>query len=173
MQRDQPTKNNVSRRLFNQIERHLKLIATRSYLAATITHNLVASPFLIQISSMKRGGLWFALALNERGKMVACAFSEDSRRRAESAVIASLPIREEHVRRTTAATSRKLRELHELYMGRRKADSRSFDLSNVSPFRRKVYLLLSRIPRGRVTSYGAIAKKAASRRYSRAVGTAV
>jgi methylated-DNA-[protein]-cysteine S-methyltransferase len=122
---------------------------------------------------MKREGLWFALALNERGKMIACAFSEDSQKRAESAIIASVPLRERHVRRTTALTSSKLRELHDLYMGRRKTDLRSLDLSNVSPFRRQVYLLLSRIPRGRVTTYGAIAKKITSRRYARAVGTAV
>jgi len=113
------------------------------------------------------------LALNESGKMVACAFSEDSQKRAESAVIGSLSIPEGHVRRNTAAASTKLRELHDLYMGRRKADLRSLDLSNVSPFRRKVYLLLSRIPRGRVTTYGAIAKKIASHRYARAVGTEV
>ena len=128
---------------------------------------------MIQISSLKRGGLWFALALNEDGKMIACSFSEDSRRRAESAVIGSFSLRERHVRRTTAVTSSKLRDLHGLFMGRRKADLRSLDLSNVSPFRRKVYLLLSCIPRGRVTTYGAIAKKVGSRRYARAVGTAV
>ena len=128
---------------------------------------------MIQISSLKRGGLWFALALNENGKMIACSFSEDSKRRAESAVIRSVSLHERHVRRTTSVTSSKLRDLHSLYMGRRKTDLRSLDLSNVSPFRRKVYLLLSRIPRGRVTTYGAIAKKVGSRRYARAVGTAV
>ncbi len=105
--------------------------------------------------------------------MVACSFSENSRRRAESAVIDSVSPRESHVRRTPAATSSKLRELHGLYMGRRKTDLRSLDLSNVSPFRRKVYLLLLRIPLGRVTTYGALAKKVGSRRYARAVGTAV
>ena len=164
--RPSPPRLNVSCRLFNQMERHIKLIATRSYLTTRATHDTVERRLrLIQISSIKRGGLWFALALNERGKMVACAFSEDSQRRAESAVIGSLSVREGHVRRNTAVTSSKLRELHGLYMGRRKADLRSLDLSNVSPFRRKVYLLLSRIPRGRVTTYGAIAKKVASRRY--------
>jgi O-6-methylguanine DNA methyltransferase len=105
--------------------------------------------------------------------MIACSFSEDSRRRAESAVIHSVSLRERHVRRMTSVTSSKLRELHGLYMGLRKVDLRSLDLSNVSPFRRRVYLLLSRIPRGRVTTYGAIAKKVGSRRYARAVGTAV
>jgi O-6-methylguanine DNA methyltransferase len=105
--------------------------------------------------------------------MIACSFSEDNQGRAESAVMRSISPRERSVRRTTAVTSGKLRELYGLYAGRRKADLRSLDLSNVSPFRRKVYLLLSRIPRGRVTTYGAIARKMGSRRYARAVGTAV
>ena len=105
--------------------------------------------------------------------MIACAFSEDGRRRAESAVLGSVSLTERHVRRISNVTTGRLRELYGLYMGQRKADLRSLDLSNVSPFRRKVYLLLSRIPRGRVTTYGAIAKKLGSPRHARAVGTAV
>jgi O-6-methylguanine DNA methyltransferase len=128
---------------------------------------------LIQISSLERGGLWFALALNENGKMIACSFSEDSQKRAKSAVTGSISPRERLVMRTTAATKSRLRELYDLCMGRRTADLRSLDLSNVSPFRRKVYLLLSSIPKGKVTTYGAIAKKLGSRRYARAVGRAV
>jgi methylated-DNA-[protein]-cysteine S-methyltransferase len=53
------------------------------------------------------------------------------------------------------------------------ADLRSLDLSNVSNFRKNVYKLLCRIPRGRVTTYGAIARRLGGKRYSRAVGTAV
>ena len=53
------------------------------------------------------------------------------------------------------------------------ADLRSLDLSNVSSFRRDVYKLLCKIPRGRVTTYGAIARRLGGKRYSRAVGTAV
>lgn len=49
----------------------------------------------------------------------------------------------------------------------------SFDLSGVSGFRRDVYVLLCRIPRGKVTTYGAIARRLGGERYARAVGTAV
>jgi methylated-DNA-[protein]-cysteine S-methyltransferase len=59
-----------------------------------------------------------------------------------------------------------------MYMGRGETDLGSLDLSHVSPFRRKVYLLLCHIPRGRVTTYGAIAEKVGSRRCARAVGLA-
>jgi methylated-DNA-[protein]-cysteine S-methyltransferase len=58
-------------------------------------------------------------------------------------------------------------------MGKGRTELKSLDLSSVSSFRKKVYQVLQEIPRGRVTTYGAIAKKLASRRYSRAVGTAV
>jgi len=47
------------------------------------------------------------------------------------------------------------------------------DMSHLSEFRRKVYNHLRRIPAGKVTTYGAIAKKLGSRRFARAVGSAV
>lgn len=105
--------------------------------------------------------------------MIACSFSEESKRRAETAVLGSVALRDRSVQRGAAVISTKFQELYELYMGGRKADLTSLDLSHVSPFRRKVYLLLHRIPRGRVTTYGTIAKELGSRRYARAVGTAV
>lgn len=128
---------------------------------------------MVQISSRKRGGVWFALALNEKEKMVACSFSEESQTKAEAAVLGSIPQRDGYVHKRAAVISTKFQELYELYMGRGKVKLSSLDLSHVSPFRREVYLQLYRIPRGRVTTYGAIARKLASRRYARAVGTAV
>jgi methylated-DNA-[protein]-cysteine S-methyltransferase len=50
---------------------------------------------------------------------------------------------------------------------------RVVDLSTVSGFRRKVYNQLSKIPLGKVTTYGAIAVKLGGKKYARAVGTAV
>ena len=47
------------------------------------------------------------------------------------------------------------------------------DLSLVSNFRKKVYNLLCKIPTGRITTYGEIAKRLGGKRYARAVGTAV
>jgi methylated-DNA-[protein]-cysteine S-methyltransferase len=58
-------------------------------------------------------------------------------------------------------------------MGKGQVDLDSFDLSHVSPFRKKVYLLLNLIPRGCVTTYGKIAEKIDSDRHARAVGGAV
>jgi len=105
--------------------------------------------------------------------MIACSFSEESQRKAETAILRTAAFYGPPVRRIRSLNIANLRELYELYMGLGKANLSSLDLSHVSSFRRKVYLLLYHIPRGRVTTYGAIAKKLGSRRYARAVGTAV
>lgn len=110
---------------------------------------------------------------DDQGKMVACAFSEDGRASAMKGVINSVPKRWRSTCKPAPADMTKFRELYELYNGQGRLDPHTFDLSHVSPFRRKVYRTLQRIPRGRVTTYGAIAKKVASRRHARAVGAAV
>ena len=125
------------------------------------------------MSSLKRGGVWFALALSEKRRMIACSFSEENQKKAEMAVLASISPRDRPVQKRPSAISTEFQELYDLYMGRRETDPCSIDLSHVSPFRRKVYTLLRRIPRGRVTTYGTIAEKLESRHYTRAVGTAV
>ena len=127
---------------------------------------------MIQISSLERGRVWFALALNEENKMIACSFTEEGRRKAEIAVLESIPPRARYVHINASTIPTEFRELCELYMGRGRVRPSSLDLSLVSPFRRKVYSQLCRIPRGRVTTYGRIAKKLGSGRYARAVGTA-
>jgi methylated-DNA-[protein]-cysteine S-methyltransferase len=129
---------------------------------------------LVGIASVRRGGAWFSVALNEDGKLMACSFSDRSRREAEKAVRHALPsqaLKAENGRRTASWT---FRELYAFYKGEGKmVDSNVLDLSFASNFRRRVYGLLLRIPRGRVTTYGAIAKRLGGKRYARAVGTAV
>jgi O-6-methylguanine DNA methyltransferase len=104
--------------------------------------------------------------------MIACSFTEESRKLAETAILQSISPHERCTRVNPSAISTKFQELRELYEGKGKVKKSSLDLSLISPFRRSVYSQLSRIPRGRVTTYGIIAKKLGSRRYARAVGTA-
>jgi len=127
---------------------------------------------LVQISSQEKDGVWFSLALNEKQQPVACAFSDRSQSDAERSV--KHAIREVgQVTNEYPANSDSFQDLYNVFEGRGEVNMRSLDLSNVSEFRRKVYAVLSQIPRGHVTTYGAIAKKVGSRRYARAVGTAV
>ena len=72
-----------------------------------------------------------------------------------------------------SATRRRLRELYGMFDGKGEVDFNSFDLSGVSNFRKRVYRQLCRIPKGRVTTYGTIARMLGSGKASRAVGTAV
>jgi len=122
---------------------------------------------------VKRGGIWFSVARNHGRKIVACSFSDRSRREAERSVRRALYprfVKTANVRRADPS----FRMLHEFLKGHGKvANPRSLDLSNVSTFRKNVYYLLCKIPRGRVTTYSAIAQELGGKRYSRAVGTAV
>ena len=129
---------------------------------------------MVEIASVRRSGAWFSVAFNEDGKLMASSFSDRSRREAEKAVRNALPSRIPKSRTGHRADSWSFRELSAFYKGKgKKIDSSAFDLSFVSDFRRKVYEVLLRIPRGRVTTYGAIAKRLGGKRYARAVGTAV
>ncbi len=127
----------------------------------------------MQVSSEKRGGFWFALAVNEKEQLMACAVSDRSRSEAERAVTDVVASWDLQVAHGNSRDSRTIQKLYDIFMGRGGVALDLLDLSHVSSFRKKVYHLLRRIPRGRVTTYGAIAKKLSSRRYARAVGTAV
>jgi O-6-methylguanine DNA methyltransferase len=128
---------------------------------------------MIQISSQERDGVWFSLALNERGQSVACAFSDRSQSDAERVVKNAIREGAVHAGNDYPAASKRFQDLYDILEGKGEVKIDSLDLSNVSEFRRKVYSVLSQVPRGHVTTYGAIAKKLGSRRYARAVGTAV
>ena len=105
---------------------------------------------------------------------MACSFSDRNRSEAERAVKRALSSKSSDFENTHRKNTRAFRELYAFYDGYgKRVDSSSFDLSYVSGFRRRVYEELLRIPRGSVTTYGAIAKKLGGKRYARAVGTAV
>ena len=125
---------------------------------------------MIQISSENLSGIWFTAAVNEEGKLVACAFSDRSRQETEKAVRATAHV--DFSNENDSSLNQRLQELYSLFSGKGKIDLKWLDLTHVSEFRKRVYIQLCRIPRGKVTTYGAIARKLGSRTYSRAVGLA-
>jgi O-6-methylguanine DNA methyltransferase len=128
---------------------------------------------LIGVSTAKRNGVWYSVAVNQKGKLLACAFSDRSRREAERGLGNSVPKKMRRWVRHSGG-SHNFRALANFYDGKGRAVSlRSVDLSSVSNFRRSVYQVLCKIPIGKVTTYGAIAKRLGGKRYARAVGTAV
>ena len=129
---------------------------------------------MIYIHSEKRDGVWFAMAVNEKKELVACNFSNESRLKVEKSVQESIP------KELIAKGDLNHPDYHPIvdtvyraYLGDGPRMRKVKFLENVSDFRKKVYAQLNQIPRGQVTTYGAIAKKLGSKRYSRAVGTAV
>ena len=129
---------------------------------------------MLEFFSARRNGAWFSAAINQKGKLVACAFSDRNRREAERAVRNSVAKKTTNPLRRHRAHPQSLRVLSDFYNGKGKRVSmRALDLSSVSHFRRDVYSLLCKIPLGKVTTYGAIAQKLGGKRYARAVGTAV
>jgi len=126
---------------------------------------------MIRIASQQKDSVWFTAAVDETGRLVGCAFSDRSKNAAETSVKESIGRSEsEHVETIEPVIFEKI---YGIYMGEGNGNFNSFDLSNVSEFRRKVYSLLQEIPNGKVTTYGTLAKKLGSIRYARAVGTAV
>ncbi len=128
---------------------------------------------MIHLSSDERNGISFAIAVNERRQLVACSFSDRNREEAMKAVREAIGSSALTIEDGNAANKAIFQGLHDLFQGRSISSMNSVDLPHVSGFRREVYLLLQHIPRGRVTTYGAIARKFGPRGYSRAVGTAV
>lgn len=126
---------------------------------------------MFRIASQQKDGVWFSIALNEKGQLVACAFSDRSKSEAENSVMNSVP--KSQVDNGDSAEPSIFQEIYDVYAGKGNGEFRSVDLSKVSEFRRKVYALLQAIPRGKVATYGALAKKLGGMRYARAVGTAV
>ena len=142
----------------------------RLYVASKLYDEQGLRKIVIQISSENKDGVWFTAAVNERGQLVACAFSDRDKEASERVVKDT--IRVDFSTQNDSLLNRTLQELYGLFLGKGKMHLKELDLSHVSGFRKRVYLQLSRIPRGKVTTYGAIAKVLGSITYSRAVGTA-
>jgi methylated-DNA-[protein]-cysteine S-methyltransferase len=158
-------------RLFNQPERLMKLIVPRRPIFYLHSKAYKArGRHMIRIASDQKDGVWFTVAVNEKDGLVACAFSDSSKREAERSVKRTIP--KSQIENGTVDPGI-FQEIFQLYSGKGKGEFKSLDLSNVSQFRRKVYALLRRIPAGKVSTYGTLAKKLGGMRYARAVGTAV
>ena len=126
---------------------------------------------MIRIASQQKERVWFTAAVNESGQLVACSFSDRSKAAAEDSVKDTVGM--SGIEYSESLEPVVFKKIFEVYEGKGNSNLGSFDLSNVSEFRRKVYSLLQQIPSGKVTTYGALAKKLGSKRYARAVGTAV
>jgi len=124
------------------------------------------------LSTAKRDSIWYATVTDASGALVACGFSHD-KKAAEESTIHSLP---KSLRRDLARSpseSRVIEVLHRIHAGRDIKRPRNIILMTPSKFLREVYETTMRIPKGKVITYGGLAKLVGSKRASRAVGNAM
>lgn len=124
------------------------------------------------LSTAKRSDVWYAAVTDKEGRMVACSFS-DNKKAAEESAIKSLP---RYLRRdltSSPADSHIIDILHQIYSGKDCDRLPSVLLARPSKFLDIVYKGTMRIPKGKVTTYGRLARMAGSKKLARAVGNAM
>jgi methylated-DNA-[protein]-cysteine S-methyltransferase len=124
------------------------------------------------LGSARRGNVWYATVTSIEEELVACSFS-DNKKAAEQSAIHSLPndLRRDLVR--SPGKSKIIGMLHRIYTGKGINRRPSIALMPPSQFLRRVYKATMKIPRGKVITYGDLAKLVNSRRAARAVGNAM
>jgi len=122
----------------------------------------------ISLAVRAHRGTWFGLLCNEQGGLLASSFSE------------SRTNLERHLRAgaqgtvspgSTSESNNALDQMIDLYEGRKTTSAVRLEWGSVSGFQKNVCQRMKEIPKGRVTSYGMIARRINSG--PRAVGTAV
>ncbi len=122
----------------------------------------------LTLATKEHEGTWFGVLIGNQSRLLASAFSMSEKNlvthlRADAA---GTPIRE-----FTNESNIALNEMIDLYEGRRTTNKVRLEWEGVSEFESSVCQVMKEIPKGRVTSYGLIAKRISSG--PRAVGTAV
>ena len=122
----------------------------------------------LTLAMKEHDGTWFGVLVSGQSGLLACSFSSSKK------------ALEKHLRDNALNTSNHaltkesniaLTEMINIYEGRKPTNKVRLDWAAVSSFQKDVCQQMSLIPKGRVTSYGMIAKRINSG--PRAVGTAV
>ena len=75
---------------------------------------------MIQISSENMEGVWFTAAVNEKGQLVACAFSDRDKELSEAVVRGAIAV--DFSTQNDSFLNRRLQELHSLFSGTGRMD---------------------------------------------------
>ena len=121
----------------------------------------------------KLNKVWFGVVLDDERRVVSCGFSlkdkEDISRQVLKAAPESL---NNSYSENDGFASFVLRSLSLIYQGKDAEVVPTLALENLPPFVRKALVVTTTIPRGYVSTYGAVAAAAGSPRAARAVGSA-
>jgi O-6-methylguanine DNA methyltransferase len=122
----------------------------------------------LTLSTKEHDGTWFGVLMGNQDKLLASSFSI-SRKNLVKHLRADAPGKP--IPKFTNESKVALNEMIDLYEGRRTINKVRLDWEGVSEFERSVCQVMKEIPKGRVASYGMIAKRIRSG--PRAVGTGV
>jgi len=122
----------------------------------------------LTFATKEHNGTWFGVLISKQNGLLACSFSS-SRTALEKHLLASARGTVGHER--TDESKIALNEMINIYEGKKMTHKVRLDWESVSSFQKDVCQMMEMIPKGRVTSYGRIAKRINSG--PRAVGTAV
>jgi len=122
----------------------------------------------LSLATKEHDGTWFGVLISKQSGLLACSFSS-SKKALEKHLRADAPSNPIH--ELTNESNIALIEMINIYEGRKTTDKVRLDWQAVSSFQKDVCQQMNMIPKGRVTSYGMIAKRINSG--PRAVGTAV
>jgi len=122
----------------------------------------------LTLSTKEHGETWFGVLIGNQNKLLASSFSK-SQKNLVRHLRADAP--RKPAQKVTNESNVALNEMIDLYEGRRTTNHVSLDWERVSEFEKSVCQVMREIPKGKVASYGMIAKRINSG--PRAVGTAV
>lgn len=128
---------------------------------------------MVSIRTEAFDDVWFAVAEDERNRLLSSSFSLEDKREAVRVVIQCLPRGLRDQAKEVGRESPNLRMMYKLYLGETLQKHPSLEMRYFSPFRKRVYQAARRIPKGFVSTYGLIAAKAGNRLAYRAAGNAM
>ena len=122
----------------------------------------------LTLSTKEHGGTWFGVLIGNQNKLLGSSFS-NSQKNLVRHLRADSPGK--LIERFTNESNVAVNEMIDLYEGRRTTNKVRLDWEGVSEFEKNVCQAMKEIPKGKVASYGMLAKRIHSG--PRAVGTGV
>ncbi|HJX23393.1 MAG TPA: methylated-DNA--[protein]-cysteine S-methyltransferase [Candidatus Bathyarchaeia archaeon] len=121
----------------------------------------------------KVGKVVVGALVDDRGRVWSTTMTEKGRKEASDSLLRSLPIGAYFREERNEMNEKILDSLKRAVMGREFVNEYELVMDRIPSFHRKVYETLRKIPRGRVISYGELARASGSEGAARAVGNAM
>src|SRR5712692_383126 len=122
----------------------------------------------LTLATKEHGGTWFGVVIGNLDKLLASSFSKSRQNLVRHLRAGALG---NSVHEVTGESNDALNEMIDLYEGKRTSNKVRLDWERVSEFEKSVCQSMKEIPKGKVASYGMLAKRIHSG--PRAVGTGV